>query len=41
MKDTDGGYLLKIARTFQRVPYVFSTCIWNPNMYPVWTADWT
>ena len=41
MKDLGGGHLLKIVRTFVRVPYSFSECIWNPNMYPVWTADWT
>jgi hypothetical protein len=41
MRDNDGVDVLKIVRTFQRVPYAFSSCIWNPNIYPVWSADWT
>jgi hypothetical protein len=41
IRDNDGVDLLKIVRTFQRVPYVFPNCIWNPQMYPIWTADWT
>lgn len=41
MTDDDGNDLLKITRSFLRVPYVFDACIWNPNIYPVWTnTDW-
>jgi len=41
MHDADGEPMLKVSRTFVRVPYMFSNDIWNPNIYPVWPVTAT
>lgn len=37
--DSDGTDMLKVSRSFIRVPAIFVTSIWNPTMFPTWGTD--